>query len=82
MTQLDILLNHHAQEAFDLRESIHREPELAFEEVLTSAKVRAFLDRHDIAYTYPIAKTGLLAEVKGANRERPSCSGLIWMPCP
>ncbi len=59
------LIEKYYQEASDLRDSIHREPELAFEEVKTSAKVRAFLDKHGIPYQYPIAKTGILAEVKG-----------------
>ena len=55
----------YAQEAYDLRESIHREPELAFEEVKTSQKVRDFLDKHKIPYRYPIAKTGVLATIQG-----------------
>ncbi len=59
------LLEKHYQEASDLRDSLHLEPECAFEEVKTSAKVRAFLDKHGIEYKYPIAKTGILAEIKG-----------------
>lgn len=59
------LIEKYALEAYQLRDSIHREPELAFEEVLTSAKVRTFLDRHGIQFQYPLAKTGILATIHG-----------------
>lgn len=59
------LIDKYYKEASDMRDSIHREPELAFQEFKTSEKVRNFLDKHGIAYKYPIATTGILAEVKG-----------------
>lgn len=65
MQDLKQLIQQYQKEAFDLRDALHREPELAFEEFKTNAKVRAFLDRHHIDYDSPIAKTGILATVKG-----------------
>ncbi|KAK5824308.1 IAA-amino acid hydrolase ILR1-like 6 [Gossypium arboreum] len=44
-----------------LRRKIHENPELAFEEYETSKLVRSELDRMDIEYRYPLAKTGIRA---------------------
>lgn len=52
-------------EAKALRQSIHQEPEIAFEEVKTNQKIRAFLDKHQIPYVSGIAKTGILATIEG-----------------
>lgn len=65
MKPLKETIQQYAQEAYDLRDSIHREPELAFEEVLTHQKIKDFLDRHHISYVAPIAKTGILATIVG-----------------
>nr|KJB64484.1 hypothetical protein B456_010G051100 [Gossypium raimondii] len=46
-----------------LRRKIHENPELAFEEYETSKLVRSELDRMDIEYRYPLAKTGIRAWV-------------------
>lgn len=48
-----------------LRQSIHQEPEIAFEEIKTSQKVMNFLDKHGIPYQSGIAKTGILATIVG-----------------
>lgn len=45
----------------ELRRKIHENPELAFEEVETSKLVRTELDRMEIEYRYPLAKTGIRA---------------------
>ncbi|XP_022773270.1 IAA-amino acid hydrolase ILR1-like 6 [Durio zibethinus] len=44
-----------------LRRKIHENPELAFEEYETSKLIRAELDRMEIEYRYPLAKTGIRA---------------------
>ncbi|XP_037491891.1 IAA-amino acid hydrolase ILR1-like 6 [Jatropha curcas] len=44
-----------------VRRKIHENPELAFEEVKTSELVRNELDKMDIEYKYPLAKTGIRA---------------------
>jgi len=48
-----------------LRQSIHQEPEIAFEEYKTSQKVMDFLDNQGISYKSNIAKTGILATIIG-----------------
>ena len=44
-----------------LRRKIHANPELAFEEFETSKLIRHELDRMEVMYKYPLAKTGLRA---------------------
>ncbi|TYJ35643.1 hypothetical protein E1A91_A05G250600v1 [Gossypium mustelinum] len=44
-----------------LRRKIHENPELAFEEYETSKLIRTELDRMEIEYRYPLAKTGIRA---------------------
>jgi amidohydrolase len=59
------LIEQYYIESSQLRQSIHQEPEIAFEEIMTSQKVMRFLDRHGIPYQSKIAKTGILATIKG-----------------
>lgn len=46
-----------------VRRRIHENPELAFEEVETSMLIRRELDRMEIDYKFPLAKTGIRAMI-------------------
>lgn len=46
-----------------IRRKIHENPELRFQEFNTSALIRSHLDDLGIFYDYPIAKTGLVAQI-------------------
>jgi IAA-amino acid hydrolase len=51
-----------------IRRQIHENPELKFEEHNTSALIRKELDRLAIPYSYPLAKTGIVAQIGSGSR--------------
>ena len=51
----------------ELREHFHQYPELSFEEVKTAKKICEILDKYQISYTPQIAKTGIIAQIKGTK---------------
>ncbi len=67
MNKIQTYLHRFQDEAFALRDAMHREPELAFQEVRTASKIKAILDAHHIPYQSEIAKTGIVATIKGAH---------------
>ena len=50
------------------RHWLHQHPELSFNELLTSDYISSVLEGHDIEHHRGLAKTGIVATVKG-NRE-------------
>jgi amidohydrolase len=54
-------------EILDIRRHIHKNPELSFQEFKTSEFICSVLDRWGIKYKKGIVKTGILAEIDGAN---------------
>ncbi len=56
----------------ELRRSIHREPELAFQEVRTAEKLERALASAGVADIRRVAKTGIVARVPGTKRGAPA----------
>jgi amidohydrolase len=55
------------EEVIGIRRHLHQHPELSFEEYKTSEFVCSVLDKHRIAYTKGLVKTGILALIEGKN---------------
>lgn len=52
----------------DLRRDIHKHPELGFEEVRTMEKISSILKSLNIKHKTKIAKTGIIADIEGADK--------------
>ena len=56
-----------SSEVISIRQHIHQNPELSFEEYNTSAFICTILDKYKIPYTIGYVKTGIVALIKGNN---------------
>lgn len=52
----------------DLRRDIHKHPELGFEEIRTMKKISSILKSLNIKHKTKIAKTGIIADIEGADK--------------
>lgn len=52
-----------------IRREFHRHPELAFEEVETSRRIREWLTEHGIPFRHPVARTGIVADLSVTDRK-------------
>lgn len=60
----------------DIRREIHKNPELAFNEYKTSELICKVLADNNISYVDSIAKTGIIALIKGNNYNNNGCIAL------
>ena len=61
------LAHQYFDEVVSFRRHLHQYPELSFQELKTSEYVCSILDKHHIAYTKGIVKTGIVAIIDGKN---------------
>lgn len=75
----DILI-HYIDELFptlvSIRRDFHQHPELGFKEIRTNQRICEFLDQWGIEYESGIAKTGVVAIVKGSKKGHGNCIGI------
>ncbi len=55
------------KEISEIRQHLHKHPELSFKEENTSAYIRHLLEEWNIEYEYPFVKTGILAILNGKD---------------
>lgn len=74
MQNLKNLMEKHYEKIVNLRHYIHENPEIGFEEIKTSGAVCKIFDEFNIPYKKGIAKTGVLATIKGTKKSNnPKC---------
>jgi amidohydrolase len=61
------LTDKHFEKLLEIRNHLHKFPELSFIEYETSAYIRSLLDLWGISYKYPYVKTGIVARIKGTG---------------
>lgn len=59
--------NHLVEELIQKRRTLHRFPEVAFEEVETTSRLRSWLEEYEVTILPFDLETGLVAELKGEN---------------
>jgi amidohydrolase len=67
-----LLPDHLRSELLTLRRSIHEEPELAFREQRTAAKLEAALARVGVNDVHRVAGTGIIARIRGRSASVPA----------
>ena len=61
-------LNSMKEFLIDLRRDVHKHPELGFEEIRTMEKISSILKSLNIKYKTKIAKTGIIADIEGVDK--------------
>ncbi len=64
------LANQYLSEIIEIRRNIHQNPELGFEETDTAAYICKKLSEYNIQFQSGIAKTGIVAFIKGKNPDK------------
>ena len=67
LSEIKALAGSYFSEIVQLRRQIHKNPELAFEEYDTANLICDFLRSNNIEFTSGVAKTGVVALIKGKN---------------
>jgi amidohydrolase len=65
--EVKALSEEYNKEIVNIRRAIHANPELAFEEYKTAEQIAAFLKENNIEFQSGVAKTGVVALIKGKN---------------
>lgn len=68
--QIKSLAKDFSEEIIQIRRQIHANPELGFEEIKTAAFICQKLEEYKIQYQSGIAKTGIVALIKGKNPDK------------
>ena len=69
-TKINSLVDKYFEEVVEIRRHLHQYPELSFHEFETSEYIASVLDQWKIEYKKGIAKTGIVALIKGKNPEK------------